>query len=119
MDGVKNHPTVKNKLLNEEEQMAMQRVIEKQLLSKNMIDEIDYVKENAHRVAVGEYSVVPLLCFLSNDKAILKKTPTWGQLQRDYFSGNSETKFIELSCGHYVHSEDSDTIYKAIVRFFR
>ena len=115
---VKNHPAVKNNIIDEEEQTAMRYIISKQFMSKNMMDEIGFVKENAHKVAISECPSVPLLCFLSTDKANLKRIPTWGQIHRDYFANNSNVKFIELSCGHYVHRENPDVICKAIIRFF-
>jgi len=76
---VKQHPAVKNNLLDENEQSAMKYIISNQLLSKNMIDEINHVKENALKVASGKCPTVPLLCYLSNDKANLKRIPTWGE----------------------------------------
>lgn len=111
---VKNHPAVKNNLLDEKEQSAMRYIISKQLLSKNMIDEINYVKENARKVAKGKCSVIPLLCFLSDDKGILKSTPTWGKAHREYFETNDLAQFIQLHCDHYVHSEAPQEIADAI-----
>ena len=114
---VKNHPAVKNNILDEKEQAVMRNIIEKQLMSKNMMDEIGFVKENAYSVGRGECPFVPVLCFLSIDKANLKRIPDWGQIHRDYFASNSKTKFIELPCGHYVHRELPDVICKSMNQF--
>lgn len=114
---VKSHPAVKSGLLTEEEQAAMRRVVAKQLLSKNMIDEISYVKGNARKVAAGACPAVPLLCILSQDRANLKRIPCWGRAQRDYFAANSRAEFLALPCGHYVHREAPERIAEAIVQF--
>lgn len=112
---VKNHPAVKSSLLNKEEQAAMKYIISKQLLSKNMIDEAGYVKENASKVAKGQCPLVPLLCCLSNDKKSLKQIPSWGKAHREYFSASPKARFLELQCGHYVHREAPEIIAKAIL----
>lgn len=112
---VKTHPAAKSNLLGKEEQSDMQSIIAKQVLSKNMIDEIGYVKENARKVAEGKCPAVPVLCFLS--KKSLKQIPTWGTAHRGYFSDCSQVELIELSCGHYVHREAPEIIAKSMIRF--
>lgn len=114
---VKGHPAVKMNLLDTEEQTAMREIVSRQLLSKNMLEEVKYVKQNAKEVAVGKCPQVPVLCCLSADKANLKRIPSWGKAQRDYFSPNDQTQFLELTCGHYVHREDPETIAKSIIHF--
>lgn len=114
---VKDHPAVKDNILDKTERAAMEFITSKQLLSKNMMDEIDYVKENAAKVERGICPQVPLLCFLSNDKANLKRVPAWGQIQRDYFLSNENAHFIDLTCGHYVHRESPDIIAESIIQF--
>lgn len=114
---VKNHPAVKNNLLDKTEREAMEVITSRQLLSKNMMDEIDYVKENAVKVENGKSPQVPLLCFLSNDKANLKAVPAWGRIHREYFSANDNAHFIDLTCGHYVHREAPDIIAESIIQF--
>ena len=114
---VKNHPAVKSNILDEDEQAAMRYISAKQLMSKNMMDEIKYVKGNAKKVAAGECPPVPLLCFLSSDKEIAKKIPVWGEIHRDYFAANSLAQFVDLPCGHYVHREEPKMISEAILDF--
>jgi len=114
---VRNHPAIKNNILDEKERKAMQYIASKQLLSKNMVDEFDYVKENARKVSEGKCPQVPVLCFLSTDKSILKSMPAWGQIHRDYFADNNRTQFIELSCDHYVHTEAPEIIADSIAHF--
>jgi len=111
---IKQHPSVKSNLLDKDEQAAMQFITSKQLLSKNMIDEIRYVRNNANKVAAGECPSIPLLCYLSNDKANLKRIPDWGTIHREYFAGNNQAQFIDLKCGHYVHREVPQTIADTI-----
>lgn len=114
---VKSHPAVKSNILNKEEQAAMRSIVSKQLLSKNMIDESGYVKENARKVADNECPCHPVLCCLSNDKQILKRIPIWGKAHHDYFAGNPNITFIEIPCGHYLHREKPETTAKSILEF--
>ena len=64
---VKNHPAVKNNLLDKTEREAMEVITSRQLLSKNMMDEIDYVKENAVKVENGKSPQVALLCCMGQN----------------------------------------------------
>ena len=114
---VKSHPAVKNNLLNEKQQSEMYSIISKQLLSKNMIDEIKYVKQNARKVNSGTCPTVPVLCFLSKDKGNLKRIPLWGKIHHDYFKTNDQVKFLDLLCGHYVHREMPEIIAASIEEF--
>lgn len=114
---VRSHPAVKNNCIDKKEQKAMRYITSKQTLSKNMVDEIDYVKENAEKVSEGKCPRVPVLCFLSHDKSILKSMPAWGQIHREYFADNNRTEFIELSCNHYVHLEKPEKIADTITQF--
>lgn len=114
---VNNHPAVKNHILDKKQQDEMYHITSAQLLSKNMIDEISYVKQNAYKVGAGECPTIPVLCFLSDDKGIMKQIPTWGKIHREYFKTNSQVKFIDLRCGHYVHREAPEMIAKLIMDF--
>lgn len=114
---VKTHPAVKGEFLDEKQQEEMYSIVSKQLFSKNMIDEIGYVKDNAYKVGKGETPLVPVLCFLSHDKKILKQIPAWGKIHREYFAENKQVEFIELSCGHYVHSKSPQIVARSIMLF--
>ncbi|GAA0803586.1 alpha/beta hydrolase [Faecalicatena orotica] len=114
---VKTHPAVKYNHLNKKQQAEMYMITSKQLLSKNMIDEINLIKQNAHKAGEGKCPFLPVLCFLSHDKGNLKQIPEWGKIHREYFSENENAKFIDLPCGHYVHREEPEMIAESITRF--
>jgi len=38
----------------------------------------------------------------------------WGKIHHDYFADNSQAKFIDLECGHYVHREAPQRIADTI-----
>lgn len=113
---VKQHPAVKNNLLDKDEQTAMREITSRQLLSKNVIDEIHYVQKNASKVSTGKCPSIPVLCYLANDKANLKRIPSWGKVHKEYFAGNSQATFINLNCGHYMHREDPQKIADSICK---
>lgn len=113
----KSHPAVKNNLLNKKQQAEMYRITSKQLLSRNMVDEIYFIKRNALKVGEGKSPSLPVLCFLSYDKENLKQIPTWGKIHQEYFSTNEHVKFINLPCVHYVHREEPEMIAESITHF--
>lgn len=88
---VKQHPAVKNNLLDQDEQAAMQYIISK-------------------------CPSIPLLCYLSN--ASQKKMPAWGNAHREYFAANHQAQFIDMECGHYVHRESPHIIADTIGQLF-
>ncbi|MGM0216748.1 alpha/beta fold hydrolase [Enterococcus sp. AZ109] len=114
---VKNHPAVKNGGLDQSEQTAMKAVIRQKILSQNMLDEIHYVKDNGKKVAEGECPQLPVLCFLADDPANLKRIPLWGKMHRDYFASNHQAEFVDLSCGHYIHREEPERIAQEMRQF--
>lgn len=114
---VKSHPAVKRNLLNKKQQSEMYRITSEQMLSKNMVDEIHYMKQNARKVGSDKVPTLPVLCFLSYDKANLKQIPSWGKIHREYFAENSQVEYINLSCGHYVHREAPEVIARAVMEF--
>lgn len=114
---VKSHAGVKNGFFTKEEQQDMKQLTTQQLLSPNMVDEINYIKPNAEKVAAGNCPQVPVLCILANDKGNLKSVPSWGKIHREYFASNPQAEFLVLDCGHYVHSEEPEKVAKAIEEF--
>lgn len=82
----KSLPAVKNNLLYDNKKTAMQEVISKQIMSRNMIDEIGFVKDNARRISNGNCPSVPGLCFSSEEKKNQKTIPGWGKIQQEYLS---------------------------------
>lgn len=95
----------------------MKQITAQQLLSKNMVSEINYVKANAKKVAAGACPQISVLCILADDKNNLKKIPSWGKIHKEYFAANQQTEFLELNCGHYVHNEEPERVAKAIEEF--
>ncbi|MGG5318312.1 alpha/beta fold hydrolase [Enterococcus sp. AZ072] len=114
---VRSHSAVKKRLLTKEEQDDMKQITAQQLLSKNMVSEINYVKANAKKVAAGACPQISVLCILADDKNNLKKIPSWGKIHKEYFAANQQTEFLELNCGHYVHNEEPERVAKAIEEF--
>lgn len=112
---VKSHPVVKNKLLNDEEIAAALHITQKQLFSKSVLDEGDYVHNNALIVNSVSCPSIPVLCFMADGRET--KLPECRRMTRDFFSANNQAHFIELSCGHYVHSEAPEQIMEEISSF--
>ena len=116
---VKKHPAVKQGLLTKEEHTSMKQITAQQLLSQNIVDETKFVYANAKKVEAESCQQVPVLCILAKDKGVLKKTPSWGKVHREYFAANQQTEFLELDCGHYVHCEEPEKVALAIREFLK
>lgn len=114
---VRSHPAIKQGLLTKEEVAAMKQITAQQILSQNIVDETKFVYKNAKKVAAGNCPQVPVLCILANDKGVLKNTPSWGKVHREYFAANRQTEFLELDCGHYVHCEEPEKVAQAMKEF--
>ena len=59
--------------------------------------------------------VIPTLLFVSDGKEVADDN--WAGIQRDYASKLSDSKVIELDCGHYVHNFEADRISAEIKDF--
>lgn len=75
-----------------------------------MINEVQYIKENAEKVGAAGIPNVPMLLFSSNGQGTGWDKDTWTEFQKDFISKPKDGTLIKLESSHYIH----DIEYKRI-----
>ena len=73
--------------------------------NKTVMQESADLKKSIEQIKLREKPDTPMLLFVSDDP-----DPAWHEAQHGYIEGNPQSRYVELSCGHYVH----DAEYKKI-----
>ncbi len=77
--------------------------------SRDMIREVDYLRENAKTVAGNEVPInTPMYFFISEGQE--EVAAGWNEVLTGYLSGITNGKHMQLASGHYVHYENADII---------
>ncbi|MGP3779561.1 alpha/beta hydrolase [Halanaerobium saccharolyticum] len=115
----KNLPLLKSKDLTVEDKEKLTAVFYKSSLTKSMLNEIDYIEENASQVKRnGIPSDIPMYFFIAKNSDI-SIIPNWTADLSKYLDEVKKGNYKMLNTGHYVHHEKSDLIAQEIKRFIR
>ena len=115
----KNLPLLKSKDLTVEDKEKLTAVFYKSSLTKSMLNEIDYIEENASQVKRnGIPSDIPMYFFIAKNSDI-SIIPNWTADLSKYLDKVKSGNYKMLNTGHYVHHEKSDLIAQEIKRFIR
>jgi pimeloyl-ACP methyl ester carboxylesterase len=102
-------PLMKTYKLSEEDKNEYISVFYKSTYTKDMLEEVEYLKENATRVASNEPpSQTPMYFFISDNQE--SKVEGWKDALTSYLSKTENGKYKVLSTDHYVHYEKSSII---------
>lgn len=105
-----NLPLMKSNELSEEDKNQYLAVFYKSTLTKDMLREVDYLKDNAKTVAENEFPInTPMYFFISDDHQEVS-TIDWKEALSNYLSKITVGKYMELATGHYVHYDKADII---------
>lgn len=114
----KNLPLLQSEELTKEDKDKLIAMFYKSSLTKNMLNEVDTIKENARKVrANGIPTNIPMYFFMSNESNVIM--PTWKDETSKYMSNINLGKFKSLDSGHYVHHEKSEIIAKEAKGFLK
>lgn len=109
---------IKYGTLTEDEKEIYRAVFYNRTATVTMINEVKTIKENAKTVAQNGTPQVPMLLFLSDGSGGTGfDTDTWRRIPKEYISGLSNGKYIELDCPHYVHDHEYERISSEIRTF--
>ncbi|MGM0601168.1 MAG: hypothetical protein ACQETH_15265, partial [Candidatus Rifleibacteriota bacterium] len=112
MDGggvEKNLPLINSKELSMEDQDKMIAIFHKSSITKNMLNEVDYIQENAEKIkAKGVPVDTPMYFFISDASDVM--IPNWKEQLSRYVVNINFGQFKYLDSSHYVHHEKSDII---------
>lgn len=93
---------VKHGTLTEHEKDIYKAIFYSRTATSTMIQEMEYVKNNAKIVEKMGVPSVPMYLFVSNGNGTGFDEETWCQVQKKYIEKLEDAKIMELNCPHYV-----------------
>ncbi|MFW5713804.1 MAG: hypothetical protein ACOCYU_03955 [Brevefilum sp.] len=109
-------PLMNSDVLTEEEKREYRIIFYRTSLSKDMLNEIDYLKGNAKQVAENEPPTnTPMYFFVSAGQEDVAQG--WKQAQTNYLSEISVSRLMQLETGHYIHYEEAELIAQEVKAF--
>lgn len=104
-----NLPLMKSSELTEKDKNQYLTVFYKSAFTRDMLNEVTYLKENAKTVAENEIPInTPMFFFISEDQEV--SAVGWKETLTGYLSQINIGEYLQLDTGHYVHYDKSDII---------
>jgi len=111
-----NLPILDFDLLSAEDKEAYIALFYKSSLTKNMIDEVRFLSDNADIIVQNDMPIdTPMYFFISKDQS--ETITGWKEALEEFIDGITYGQTMELSTGHYVHYEYSQVIMDEILIF--
>ncbi|MDD4362826.1 MAG: alpha/beta hydrolase [Atribacterota bacterium] len=112
----KSFPLIKSEDLSTEDKKMLLALFYKSSYTKNMLNEIDYLTENAKKVKANKIPVnTPMYFFISDGKEVTDANCR--EILTDYISQIAHGKYKLLDSGHYIHSEKPEILADEIKKF--
>ncbi|MDW7650265.1 MAG: alpha/beta hydrolase [Bacillota bacterium] len=114
----KNFPLLSSNDLSDEYKEQYLAMFYKSAYTKNMLNEVEYLQNNAQKVSENKFpSDTPMYFFISDGKEVTEAD--WRGLVTDYVSKVSMGRYMYLNSGHYLHHAESEIIAEEIKKFIR
>lgn len=114
----KSFPLIKSEDLSAEDKKVLLALFYKSSYTKNMLNEIEYLTENAKKVKANKIPVnTPMYFFISDGKEVTNAD--WRGILTDYISQIAYGKYKFLDSGHYIHSEKPEILADEINSFLK
>ncbi len=97
---------IKYGTLTDEEKELYRSIFYRRTSTKDMINEIKNIKENAQKVKEAGTPNVPILLFSSNGQETGFDEKKWIEIQNTFSNKNDNVGQIELDSSHYIHNID-------------
>ena len=111
-------PLMKSDLLTEKENQNYLTLFYRTSLSKEMLNEVDYLEQNVKKVAVNEVQInTPMYFFISEEQENIAQA--WNQAQKNYLLSQHGSKQLQLDTGHYVHYGKAEIIAEETKAFLK
>ena len=111
-------PLLKSDALTGEDKQKYLAVFYKSAFSKDMLNEVTCLKQNAKKVAENEVPAhTPMYFFISDEQEV--KVAGWAETLSSYLSKIAMSKQMRLDTGHYVHYEKADIIAEEAKAFIK
>lgn len=103
ISGLSESDAIKYGTLSDEEKELYKVVFYRRTATKNMINEVQHIKENAEKIGAAGIPNVPMLLFSSNGQGTGWNGEAWNEFQKDFISKLKDGTLIKLDCSHYIH----------------
>ena len=118
LPGISESDAVKHGTLSDTDKAIYQAVFYSRTATVTMINETEWVKENAKKVSGLGAPQLPMLLFLSDGSGGTGfDQKTWRKIPIEYIAQVDGGTYIELDCPHYVQDYKYDTISEHILSF--
>ena len=118
LPGISESDAIKHGTLSDTDKAIYHAVFYSRTATVTMINETEWVKENAKKVSGLGVPQLPMLLFLSNGSGgIGFDQETWRKIPIEYIAQVDGGTYIELDCPHYVQDYKYDTISEHILSF--
>ncbi|MBQ7776445.1 MAG: alpha/beta hydrolase [Lachnospiraceae bacterium] len=103
--------------LTDSEKDIYRAIFYEKTATTTMLNEVEWIKENAEMVENNGVPQVPMLLFVSNGSGTGWDENKWREYQNSYMENVENGKLINLDCPHYIHDYEYDTISEEIREF--
>ncbi len=117
LPGISESDAIKHGTLTDAEKEIYRAVFYEKTATTTMLNEVEWVKENAKIVQNNGVPQVPMLLFVSNGSGTGWNEEEWCGYQESYIENVVSGKFIKLDCPHYVHDYEYERISEEIKVF--
>ncbi|WP_337988391.1 alpha/beta fold hydrolase [Lysinibacillus sp. JNUCC 51] len=94
---------IKYGTLTDEEKELYKVIFYRRTATKNMVNEIKHIKENAEKVGAAGIPKVPILLFSSNGQGTGWNGDEWNEIQKEFIGKHKDGTLIKLDSSHYIH----------------
>ena len=118
LPGISESDAIKHGTLSDTDKAIYHAVFYSRTATVTMINETEWVKENAKKVSKLGAPQLPMLLFLSDGSGGTGfDQKTWRKIPIEYIAQVDGGTYIELDCPHYVQDYKYDTISEHILSF--
>lgn len=117
LPGISESDAIKYGTLSDSEKDIYRAIFYEKTATTTMLNEVEWIKENAQIVQNNVVPQVPMLMFVSNGGGTGWNEDTWRGYQSSYIENVENGKLINLDCSHYIHDYEYETISQEIKAF--
>ena len=117
LPGISESDAIKHGTLTDTEKKIYRAIFYERTATMTMLNEVEWIKENAEIVQNNGVPQVPMLLFVSNGTGTGWNEELWRGYQNSYLENVENGKLINLDCPHYVHDYEYIAISEEIRAF--
>lgn len=114
LPGISESDAMKHGTLTDTEKEIYRAIFYEKTATTTMLNEVEYIKENAEIVQNAGVPQIPMLLFVSNGSGTGWNEKEWCGYQESFWENVQNGKLIKLDCPHYVHDYEYERISEEI-----